>query len=205
MAESPTTHLQSLIDRMNAGAAGARNELIGHSAERLRKLARKMLCQDFQRLRRLEDTDDVLNDAVVRLLAALNSVSVVTAADYFRLSARQIRWVLLDLARKHSSAHEFVANPAAGTGGGDSSGTSPAADPGTKTFDPARLSLWTELHKAVESLPEDERDVFELLWYQECTQAEAAAILEISVPTVRHRWLSARLRLSPLVQGLALD
>ena len=41
-------------------------------------------------------------------------------------------------------------------------------------------------------LPDDLREVFDLLWYQEMLQSEAAAILGISVPTVKLRWMKAR-------------
>ncbi len=54
---------------------------------------------------------------------------------------------------------------------------------------------WTEFHQQVEALPEDEREVFNLLWYGELTQAEAAEILGIAVRTVIRRWQAARVRL----------
>jgi hypothetical protein len=55
MAEASTTRLQSWIDRMRAGEKDARDELLNHACERLRRLTRKML-QDFARVRHWEDT-----------------------------------------------------------------------------------------------------------------------------------------------------
>jgi DNA-directed RNA polymerase specialized sigma24 family protein len=48
-------------------------------------------------------------------------------------------------------------------------------------------------------LPPIEREAFDLLFYQELSQAEAAAVLAVSVRTIKRRWQSARLR---LVQNL---
>ena len=52
-----------------------------------------------------------------------------------------------------------------------------------------------ELHEHVERLPEQEREVFGLLFYEGLAQAEAARVLGVSVPTVKRLWRSARLRL----------
>jgi RNA polymerase sigma factor (sigma-70 family) len=198
MPESSTTKLQSVIDRMNAGDRGARDELINRSSERLLNLARKMLHQDFPRVRRWEGTGDVRNNAVIRLLHALQAVPLSTTADFFRLAARHIRWELLDLARRHNGPEGIGTNQVSIDGANDSGELPPVADRGTTTFNPSSLAAWTELHRAVESLPEAEKDVFDLLWYQECTQAETAAILKVSVPTVKRLWMSARSRLADL-------
>jgi len=53
----------------------------------------------------------------------------------------------------------------------------------------------------VEALPDDEKEVFDLLWYQELTQAEAAALLNVSERTIKRRWASARLRLHEILGG----
>jgi DNA-directed RNA polymerase specialized sigma24 family protein len=41
----------------------------------------------------------------------------------------------------------------------------------------------------VARLPDKLRAVFDLLWYQGLTQAEAAALLGVAVRTVKSRWL----------------
>ena len=60
---------------------------------------------------------------------------------------------------------------------------------------------WGEFHEAVGALPEDERDVFDLLWYQGLTRQEAAALLEVSAKTVQRRWQAACLRLHDALHG----
>ena len=57
------------------------------------------------------------------------------------------------------------------------------------------LHAWCEFHEQVRRLPADEREVIDLLFYQELTQAEAANLLHVTVRTVQRRWQSALLEL----------
>src|SRR5262249_55764967 len=160
MPNSSTSQLQVLIDRMNAGEADAHNELINHAAERLRKLTRKMLHQDFKRLRRWEGTGDILNNAVLRLMRALQAVPPITTKEFFQLATRHIRWELRDLAR-HYRDNLSADGPMKGKRASDER---PAREVSTTSGNPSRLAAWTEFHSAVDALPEGERDVFDLLW-----------------------------------------
>ena len=54
-------------------------------------------------------------------------------------------------------------------------------------------------------LPEEERETFDLLWYQGLTQAEAGALLGLSERTVKRRWQSARLLLHDRLKGQLPD
>jgi RNA polymerase sigma-70 factor (ECF subfamily) len=201
MTEASGTQLQLLIDRLNAGDPAARDELIHHAAERLRKVTAKMF-QDYSRLHRWEDTDDVFQNAVLRLLRALQQITPVSVADFFRLAAVQVRRELIDLAR-HYFGPEGPAARHAKDGNSNSQGglSHPGADRPTSTDQPYRLAVWGEFHEKVDALPDDERDVFGLLWYQGLTQAETARMLDISEATVKRRWLSARLRLQAALRG----
>jgi RNA polymerase sigma-70 factor (ECF subfamily) len=203
MAADSTTQLQGLIDRMVAGDGSARNELIRRAYERLRRLAHKML-QGFPRVRRFEDTGDVLHDSLPRLLRALESVPPTSVVEFFGLASRQMRWELLDLAQRYRRTE--------GPGGGhaaapeaDGSESTPPEEVSTSTCNPPALAFWTEFHEAVEGLPEKERQVFELLWYQELTQAEAAAVLQVAESTVRRHWLAARRRLGAFLRKASED
>jgi RNA polymerase sigma-70 factor (ECF subfamily) len=194
MRESSSTHLQRWIDLLAAGDAGARDELIRHASNRLSKLSRKML-QDDGRIRRWVEADDVMQNAMIRLLRALEAAPPASVVDFFRLATRQIRRELIDLARHYYGPQGEGANHASIAGTDSGSTPHDGADPGTTTLDPHKLLCWTEFHRHVEELPEDERDVFTLLWYQDFTQEEAATLLHVSVPTIKRRWLAARLHL----------
>ena len=97
--------LQSLINRMNSGDPAAKALLLAQTYERLRRLARKMLRQDFLRLKEREDTDDVLQNAAIRLNRAMQAVTLRDARQFFRLAATTIRRELLDLARHYGRTH----------------------------------------------------------------------------------------------------
>lgn len=200
MADASTTQLQVLIERMKSGDPSARDALLNHSQERLRVLTRKML-RDYARVKNWEDTSDVLQNANLRLLRALQAVPVGTVREFCRLAALQIRRELLDLARDYNPNR-----PGARPGllpdqdNLDSTGPYPAERADT-TNEPSRLAAWREFHERVETLPDEEREVFDLLWYQGLTQAEAAAALNVSESTVQRRWLSAKLRLQAHLEG----
>jgi RNA polymerase sigma-70 factor (ECF subfamily) len=56
--------------------------------------------------------------------------------------------------------------------------------------------------QAIDSLPEDEREVFDLIRIQGLTYAEAAAVIETSVATVQRRLSRGRLRLAQQLADL---
>ena len=70
-AEQSSAVLQNCIDRLQFGDESAREQLIEVSSARLRVLARQLLADD--RVRRWEDTDDVLQEALVTLHRSLQS------------------------------------------------------------------------------------------------------------------------------------
>jgi RNA polymerase sigma factor (sigma-70 family) len=190
---------QTWIKRLQAGDPTARNELLNHSCERLRRLARRML-RDFARLKRWEDTDDVLQNALLRLWTALAEVTPSSARHFYALAALQIRRELIDLARQYYGPEGIGAKHASNVQG-DHSESVPQAGKADSTHEPSRLAVWSEFHQRVDTLPEQEREVFDLLWYQELTQAEAAALLSISEATLKRRWLAARRRLHQMLKG----
>jgi RNA polymerase sigma-70 factor (ECF subfamily) len=192
MAGDSTNQLQDLISRMQAGDPGAREELLGRAYDRLTALARKML-RSFPRVRSFEDSGDVLHDALPRLLRALQAAPPASPADFFRLAARQIKWELQDLVERYYGP-KGPGGKHAPQAADDTTNSAPAlGDKSDATHEPARLALWREFHAQVDALPETEREVFDLVWYQGLTQAEAAQVLGVAEVTVRRRWMAARL------------
>jgi RNA polymerase sigma-70 factor (ECF subfamily) len=129
---------------------------------------------------------------------------VATARDFFRLAALHIRRELLDLARHYYGPQGAGAHHTSHTGSPTESSRPPAAtDPSDVTHEPVRLAAWSAFHEQVAALPDEERETFDLLWYQGLTQAEAADLLHLNVRTINRRWLSARMRLQDALQGEA--
>jgi RNA polymerase sigma factor (sigma-70 family) len=182
-----TASLDCPNERRGAGDNAAKNELLRYAYERLRGLARKMLRQGFPRLKNWEETDDVLQNAALRLDRALRVVPVASTAEFFRLAATAIGRELMDLAR-HYQPGRAAAVGSASPLAESSSGPPSAADPSDSTYEPSRLEAWTEFHKQVEALPEEEREVFDLIWYEGLEQSEAASFLGVPRATIqRHR------------------
>jgi RNA polymerase sigma-70 factor (ECF subfamily) len=204
MAEtgSQTRLIQGWIDRLRAGDETARKHLLNCAVDRLTRLARKML-KGFPRVRRWEETGDVLQNASVRLYRSLEQVQPATVADFFRLAALNIRRELHDLARHYYGPQGQGAKHATLGKGPQESGhgaPSPLDKPGASD-DPDEIIDWTEFHQRAEKLPDDEREVFDLLWYQGLSQAEAAQILNVSARTIKRRWQSARLHIYQALEG----
>ena len=57
------------------------------------------------------------------------------------------------------------------------------------------MTAWSEFHAHVETLPENEQEVVNLLYYEGLTQDEAARVLGISARTLKRRWQAVRLKL----------
>ena len=81
-----TRHLQQLLDRLRAGDESARDALIEHAFDRLRRLTRK-LKQDFPGVGRWEQTDDVFQQAVMRLYRSLRDVQPENTRAFLALAA----------------------------------------------------------------------------------------------------------------------
>lgn len=196
---SQTVLVQGFLNRLNAGDDSAREDLLNCVTERLRRLARKML-RGFPKVRRWEETDDVFVNAMMRLTRAVQSVQPESARHFFRLAAVQIRRELLDLSRHYYGPLGAGAHHASATPDG-SANLSPVENAAAESFDPLQPGGWEEFHRQVGELPDDEREVFELLWYHELTQADAAKLLDVSRRTIIRRWQSACLRLHDAMQG----
>jgi RNA polymerase sigma factor (sigma-70 family) len=189
MAGEQTLHLQRLLDRLRLGDDSARRELIGCAYNRLCLLARKTLHKDYPRFENLVETGSVLHEAALRLLKALEQEQPATVRSFFALAAKKTREVLLDAARR-DRRRGGQARGEGMTEGEDSQSALPyevADDSG----DPARLAQWTEFHEKVEELPEEEREVVNLYFYQGLTQVETAEVLGIPQRDVSRLWMKA--------------
>ncbi len=190
-----TLDLRRWLDRIEAGDLAARNELLRGVGRRLERLARKMIRQ-FPAVRRWTDTADVLQNATLRLLRALDAVRPASTHEFYSLAATQIRRELLDLARHFYGPHGEGANHASVA----LPGAPPPAEPPARD-DPDDLQGWCAFHEQVERLPAEEREVVGLVFYHGWTQAQVAELLQIAERTVRRRWDAALIKLHQVLGG----
>ena len=155
--------------------------LLSSSVRRLHQLCATLLYRSYPRLSKPPmnlQTDEMLSAVVERMIKALRNVRPKTVREFFALANQHMRWELNTLARRlDREAHAVelresaVGSPAVPEGD-DSSQASPNA---------ARML------DAIESLPEDDRETFCLVRVQGMTQANAAAVLGVTIKTVQRR------------------
>jgi len=162
---------------------------------RLRLLAHKIL-DDIPSVRRFEDTDDLLQNSVVRLWKYLAERQPETPVDYFRLAACLIRRELIDLSRHHfGQRNSPVIFESPSSASDESVGQPRHRESNEDSSDPQKLSQWTEFHEYVEKLPEEDRSLFDLLWYQGLTMSETSELLGLPLRSLGRCWKSVRIRL----------
>jgi RNA polymerase sigma-70 factor (ECF subfamily) len=111
---------------------------------------------------------------VERLLKALRAVRPETVRQFFALANQHLRWELNDMARRLDEAPADAELQ---------EGLHPAPqDSGSALGPDARRML-----QAIENLPADEREVFDLVRIQELSQVEVATLLGVSAKTIQRR------------------
>ena len=198
MSDDSTTQLQRWLDLIQLGDDDAKDALIRHSLERLKRLTRKML-KGYPRLRRWEQTDDVLQNAMLRLHQSLVAVKPDSVQHFFAFAATQIRRSLIDLARHHFGPEGDAAHHE--TDHGNTEKPEIVAQAVDETMEPRTLDAWCDFHEQVGRLPDKERDVFYLIWYDGLSQKEVASVLNVDVRTVKRHWQSARVTLFEALDG----
>src|SRR5262245_58287034 len=196
MGEEPTTAvIQRYVDALPGDATGepAVRELLEQAAGRLRLLCATLLHKSYPRLTRPPvnlETDDLLDGVVAGLLAALRTTRPRTVRQFFALACQHMRWQLNDQARRLDERPAAAALPEAGVA------APPASTASGLTPDGRRML------EAIDGLPEDEREVFDLVGLQGLTHSEAAGVVGVSEKTVQRRLNRARLLLAEQLADL---
>lgn len=195
------TPLEHAIARLARGDLAARDELIAIACERMRDVAHRML-RGFPRVRRFDETDDVVQNASLRLYKALASICPSSAEHFLNLASTHIRRELIDLARKHGGPESYAANHETNyLREHDRMFAKVDAVASDATDTVGTLDNWTRLHEAAERLPDGERELFHLVWYMGAKQEEAARILGCSTRTIKRRWDSVKTLIDTSLNG----
>jgi RNA polymerase sigma-70 factor (ECF subfamily) len=196
MREEPTTVvIQRYLDALAGGAAAEPilREFLERAADRLRLLCSTFLHRSYPRLTQPPvnlQTDEVLGGVVAGLLTALRATRPTTVRGFFALANQHMRWQLNDLARRLDEQPVAAALPEAGVAAPPASTASGLSPDGRRMLG------------AIEGLPEDEREAFDLIGIQGLTYAEAAAVVGASEKTVQRRLNRARLLLAERLADL---
>ena len=178
-AEYTTIAVQRYLDDLGeqSTAEPVVRALLDRSVRRLQQLCNGLLYRRYPRLTRPPTNlvaDELLSAVVERLLKALREARPTTTRQFFALACQHIRWELNDMARRLDERppvaelrDEMMAAPAESVSG-------PTADA-------------SRILKAIEDLPESDREAFDLVRIQGMSQAEAAGVLGVSPMTVNRR------------------
>src|SRR5262245_20631486 len=196
MSEQPTTFvIQRYLDALQEGSAAEPiiRDLLDRAVRRLRLLCDSLLQRSYPRLTKPPlnlETDELLNRVVAGLLTALKKVRPQTVRQFFALANQHMRWQLNDLARLLDEQPR--AAPLAESG----VAAPPSSSDSILSHDARRML------QAIEGLPEDEQEAFDLVRIQGLTYAEAAGVVGVSAKTVQRRLNRARLLLAEQLADL---
>ena len=177
--ERTTAVIQRYLDEL-AGPAPSEplvRAVLDRAVCRLQQLCAALLHRHYPRLARPPlnlQADEMLGAVVERLLRALREARPGNVRHFFALAGQHMRWELNDIARRideQSAPVELHEGQMA----------APASSNSGLTADGRRMLA------AIDSLPEEEREAFDLVKIQGMTQAEAAQVLGVSVMTVNRR------------------
>ena len=194
MSDTGTTEaVQNYLDELARLPAGAPAEpvvraLLGRAVHRLHALCASLLYRQYPRLTRWPlnlQSEEMLAEVVERLIKAMRSTRPQTVRQFFALANQHMRWGLNDFARRLDEQRAGTV-PWSASVAARAVQLPPSGEPsGTRTSaggEAARRVLG-----AIESLPEDEREVFTLVRLQGMTHGEAAAVVGVSTKTVQRR------------------
>lgn len=190
--------VQHLLDKLRAGEASAVAALTQVTYDRLRRLAAKIVNESFPALRGVHDSDSVFNVVYLRLHTALTKMAAEAAtpptpADFFRFAAYKIRHALLDMVQADRQRRKKELGDSVLI---DEDGTVEGPEP-----PPEKKAEWREFLTHVSALPEEERDVFQMHFFMDMTQAQIAQELGVTPKQVSRAWLKASKAVGPHVPG----
>lgn len=175
-------HTTAVVQRyLNALAGDAPvepvvRELLGRAVGRLHHLCAALLHRGYPRLAAPPlnlQTDELLGAVVERLLKAMREARPANVRQFFSLAAQHMRWELNDLARRLDERPRSAELPDAVAAPADTdSGLSPEC---------------RRMIAAIDALPDDEREAFDLVRVQGMTHPEAAEVLGVVAKTVKRR------------------
>jgi RNA polymerase sigma-70 factor (ECF subfamily) len=194
-----TAVVQRYLDQLvelppgDAPAEPVIRQLLAGAVSRLHLLCRSMLLRSYPRLAQPPlnlQAEEMLSAVTERLLKAMREARPKNVRQFFALACQHMRWELNDVARRLDkqtppvAVRESLVAAAPETTGG------PLSAQATRIFE------------AIDKLPADEREAFDLVRIQEMTQPEAAEILGVGLRTVQRRLNRALLLLAEALPDL---
>jgi RNA polymerase sigma-70 factor (ECF subfamily) len=177
--EHTTLAVQRYLDELAGGSPAEPivRALLDRAVRRLHLLCATLLYRSYPRLAQPPlnlQAEEMLGAVAERLLKAMRQVRPRSVREFFALANQHIRWELNDLARRLDEQPAAVEL---------SEGLVPAPASTGSGLSPDGLRML----RAIGGLPDEEREVFDLVRVQGMTQSETAEVLGVSTKTVQRR------------------
>lgn len=174
-----TAVVQRCLNDLNGGSSPEPivRELIAQAAGRLHILCASMLARDYPRLMRPPlnlRAEEMLSGLVERLLKAMQKTRPPTVRQFFGLVNQHMRWELNDLARRLDERSHAV-------------GLDDECVPAPEKSDSGLSPSTRRMLEAIDALPAEEREAFELVRLQGMTPMEVAGIVGTTERTMQRR------------------
>jgi len=115
-----------------------------------------------------------------------------------------LRRKLIDLARRAQGEKWKVSSPSISLDAGCQSGwTLFPNEPADDTAGPSTRAYLDEVHELVDRLGPRDRDLVHMYTYLDLTHKQVADQLDVSVSTVKRRWVKTRKRLADVLDSRA--
>jgi RNA polymerase sigma-70 factor (ECF subfamily) len=181
-ATHTTQAIQGYLDELkelrgDSPAEPVVRSLLGRAAGRLHQLCASLLYRSYPRLTRAPinlESEEMLSAVVERLMKALREARPGNVRQFFQIANQHMRWELNDVCRRLDSKARAVEVD-----------SQVAAAPETSASQLTPVAR--RMFEAIDELPEEEREVFELVKIQGMTQVEAAGLLDVTDRTVLRR------------------
>jgi RNA polymerase sigma-70 factor (ECF subfamily) len=187
-------YLNELADlRGDAPAEPIVRALLERSVDRLHMLCARLLYRAYPRLTRGPlhlQSAEMLSAVVERLIKAMREVRPKTVRQFFALANQHMRWELNDLARRLDDQATVIELR-----------ESLVQAPPEVSDQPDSPKL-TRILEAIDGLPEEEREVFNLVRLQGLTHKEASEVIGVSGKTIQRRLNRCLLLLSDVLGDL---
>jgi RNA polymerase sigma-70 factor (ECF subfamily) len=152
-------------------------DLLARSVDRLHLLCSTLLHRDYPRLERAPlyvESGEILDSVVMRLLKAMREIRPENPRQFFALANKHMRWELNDLARRMDNQEVAVE-------------LHESRVPHQEENEPSWNANAARILQAIESLPEEEREVFELVRIQGMSHTEVAELIGVATKTIQRR------------------